>query len=515
MFYLNLALCYVERGQFYKIKEFANTLLEREETLSVKVKNSIYINLGYVNLMDGSTLQAIELLKKALNITQQINNERALSWCYYLLGEAYVLEENYPLSREYFRKGLKYAQEKEVEHSIMLGVSNSYLCEGNLIEAKLWLERINVDTLKSLPAKVNFWIRQGEIELEFENFSQAEKLFKKAKEVSKKGENPLLLMKSCARLGEVCYKQGRKSESKQYIEKALQICDQYRYYFTLGKLGEVVSIISYLNIDTPITRKIIKISKPKYDLHIRVLGGSIIKNFHEETVTLKWKTYKMKSLFFYFIVNKEKVFLREHLIEKMWPEGRKVKNKEMLLRYSIYYIRKIIREITSKSQPFIEYKDGAYSLNPRFKIWIDVEEFEKKYNKVKTYWGKREEEYLITLCEEAISLYKGEFLPEVYEEWAVKERNRVREKYLYLLEKITEYYLKKKKWEEVIFYSQKMIEIDKVQEKPYYLSILAYLKKGERGRAVRLYNTLKTILKKEIKTLPSKKVEDLIKEILI
>jgi DNA-binding SARP family transcriptional activator len=267
-----------------------------------------------------------------------------------------------------------------------------------------------------------------------------------------------------------------------------------------------------MNVEPQYVRFLLKEFNSKFDLRINFFGGLQIKKKEEEEIIIKWKTQKSKSLFCFLLANRKKRFTREQLMELLWP-GEDPKKSQNRLWYSFTFIRNTLNSFIRKGNQLINYINETYGINSIHKIWLDFEEFEELIKEAHRWEERGKEEVSISKYESAISLYQGDFLIDMYEEWSEERRVFYKREYLQIMNKVANFYFKKQNFEKVIEYCSQIIEVDKFYEPAYLLIIQAYIKTGNRKSALDLYRKLRELLKTELHTEPSLEIKELIHEL--
>ena len=129
-------------------------------------------------------------------------------------------------------------------------------------------------------------------------------------------------------------------------------------------------------------------------------------------------------------------------------------------------------------------RDGAaYTLRPNADIWLDSEEFVRIIQEAAKPEGDQ-----LSLLQDAISLYQGEYLPDApYETWAAEERERLAALFLESADRLCELYLQDGRHERAIELSQQVLGQDNCWERAYRLMMTAYARQGNRVQALRTY----------------------------
>ncbi|MBI4722352.1 MAG: tetratricopeptide repeat protein [Candidatus Stahlbacteria bacterium] len=535
----NLLAAYGEMGEDDKLIDESERIIKMAKYPTNYPLSQIYSNLGYAYGLKGEYIRAREAFKKAIQIRRTFNDRKGINDTLCNLGFFNLLMGNYELSRSYSRKVIRLNKEMQQEAlnlKALYAISRSYLLEGKIISAEKYINKL-FSSAKQKTGKqskslisCDYLITSGEIKLELGSFIEAEKLINAASNTV--GSNKLNLMLVSIALAKLYYKKGDVNLFITHFKKAMEISSAHNYHLPLIRLGRVSrSLLQFaikLGIEPHYAKFILNQIESDYDLIINLFGGLKIKgrngkveNPVENPATdgkasgvedIKWDRAKAKSLFCYLVMNRSRKYTVDQLSELLWPGKSFSKTRNSLYRI-IFSIRSYVKSITKKNTPFINYKDECYELNPAFKIWVDIEEFESLLKEASQIETLSLDEFAISIYEIAISLYEGDFLPEVYEIWSDQRRLFYIEQYILALEKVAISYEKRQKYDKVVEYCTRIIAADNFREPAYLLAVQSYIKMGMPGLAISLYKRLEKLLKDELNTEPSEKLKKIIASI--
>jgi DNA-binding SARP family transcriptional activator len=189
-------------------------------------------------------------------------------------------------------------------------------------------------------------------------------------------------------------------------------------------------------------------------------------------------------------------------METFWPDADPSDTRRNL-HQAIYSLRQSLRQEQPDLQPIL-YKQDTYLLNPEMVIWLDFEEFENHANRGRRLEAAGQvapamEEYSI-----AVSLYQGGLLDEdLYEDWVASPRERLRQLYLDVANRLSDHYLRQKEYSASITLSQNILTYDNCNEEAYRCLMKSYFAQGQRHLAVRQYLTCVQTLHDELALEPS------------
>jgi two-component SAPR family response regulator len=154
------------------------------------------------------------------------------------------------------------------------------------------------------------------------------------------------------------------------------------------------------------------------------------------------------------------------------------------------------------------------SLSPRY-CWVDVWAFEDLAHKAGELWGGSPsgdgQSMALQLMGKTIDLYRGSFLADEGSEpfWALPLRERLKNHFLFLIEKVGRSLEQTGQWEQAIALYQKGLEVDNLAEELYRRLMACYGSLGETVKAAQVYRRLKTVLDSILGVEPSPKTETL------
>lgn len=162
-------------------------------------------------------------------------------------------------------------------------------------------------------------------------------------------------------------------------------------------------------------------------------------------------------------------------------------------------------------------RDGRLTLNPCC-CWVDVWNFERALSQLDAVWPDAEtgDSSIAGRAENALRLYQGAFLPdEDGGEYAVfSARERYRDKYLNLVNRLGAYYVAQNRCSEAAACLERGLEVDDLVEEFYHNLMACYDRLGARTKALQVYERCRKILRARFGIGPSRKTEALYQSLL-
>ncbi len=221
-------------------------------------------------------------------------------------------------------------------------------------------------------------------------------------------------------------------------------------------------------------------------LSIRVLGDFELE---VEGKRLERPTpHRFQSLIAWLLLRADVPSTRLQLAAAFWPDAPDEQARGNL-RKVLHDLRKVLPEL----EPFIR--------TDKHRIWwvtdghcsSDVEAFEH---------AARQAESDHTL-DNAIAMYRGELLPECYDEWVLPVRERLHETYLRLLHMAISAAEERREYLRAATYVESMLSDEPLQEELYRTLMRLHALAGDRPAALRVYHRCAMILERELHVQPS------------
>ena len=245
-----------------------------------------------------------------------------------------------------------------------------------------------------------------------------------------------------------------------------------------------------------------------------ILFGSV-RVTHNNWLTEVKLTREVQALLAYLLLYRHRTHPREVLAGVFWGE-RSQDRARGSLNTTLWRMRKLLEP---DGVPPGTYLIGNHSAEVGFnrdsQYWLDVEDFEKVINHVLAYPFQSVDESDVHDLEEILRLYKGELLEGFYEDWTLRERERLRGLYLKSLIYLQRYCRFHKLYEKGIVYGLKILELDPLREDIHREMMKLYLENGQRSLAARQYEICRTRLSEELGILPMRETQALYAQIFL
>jgi DNA-binding SARP family transcriptional activator len=213
-----------------------------------------------------------------------------------------------------------------------------------------------------------------------------------------------------------------------------------------------------------------------------------------------------RALLSYLILHRRRRIPRDRLLGLYWPDRPNARARRALSN-ALWQIRKALgpaadRLVTAQDTVAFEMQPGD---------WLDVESFETGVKQSGALSGPSR----LRALAGSIQWYRADFLPEMYADWALVERERLRELYLRALERLITLHKQRGDYDQALTYAQRLVASDPLREAAHRELMRLYHLVGRPRAAVEQFATLYDLLAEELGVSPTPTTVGLREEIAI
>lgn len=220
---------------------------------------------------------------------------------------------------------------------------------------------------------------------------------------------------------------------------------------------------------------------------------------------------KAQELLAQLLLSRDGYLPRETLADRLWPEHEGTRGRKYL-RQTIWQLQAALDEVApGGAAGFLRVEPEWISMVPGAPIWTDVAAIEDAFALASS--PPALDEPRRRRVEEAVALYRGEYLSGIYAEWAVFERERLRAIYLHLLDLLVVECQRAGEYERGIGYANDALRCERADERMHRHLMSMLYRSGDRTAALRQYSRCLEILREELDVEPSAATLSLLDEI--
>lgn len=258
-------------------------------------------------------------------------------------------------------------------------------------------------------------------------------------------------------------------------------------------------------------------------LEVSTLGRFEVRRNHDPLTGGNWSRRKVVELFKLLLSAEQHRLHREQVQEILWPSST-LEQAANSFGKTLYLLRRALEPDLAAgkggSSIYVLLDHDTLMLIPD-NIRIDADVFESSTKqlqaKIRSRSGKESAGQIEALLDEfdaVLTLYKGDYLPEdLYEDWTLRRRDRLRRIHSWLLENAAELALAIGKGQRACEYLLELLEHNSADEQTHRQLMLVYARMGRRSDALNQYLSLRKALKEELRTAPLPETNELFRQI--
>lgn len=235
-------------------------------------------------------------------------------------------------------------------------------------------------------------------------------------------------------------------------------------------------------------------------LRIHLFGDFLLSldNTPVTTITIP----RLQSLLAYLLLHLDAPQDRSHLAFLLWPDSTEAQ-AHTNLRKLLHQLRQAFPEV--EHFLFADKRTLYWQPTSVDAPWtLDVLEFEELLAHTRQTEQAQNTPALRQNLEQAVQLYRGDLLPNCYDEWILPERDRLHQLFLKAAERLILLAEEAGDTQTALATAQRLLRADPLHEATYRQLMRLHAQSGDRVAALRVYHTCATTLERELGVEPSK-----------
>jgi DNA-binding SARP family transcriptional activator len=242
-----------------------------------------------------------------------------------------------------------------------------------------------------------------------------------------------------------------------------------------------------------------------HTLKVRLLGRFEVAI--DDRLVDAWDGARGQTLFKYLLTHRGCPCARDVLTDVFWPDVSpdQARNRFHVALSALRRSLRVVGDI-----PVVEFRGGAYGLNPELDLQVDVDEFERLVETAEGALRDGDTAAAIACYAQAVTLYRGDLLAESpYDDWALLPRETLRVAYLDVLDRLAALHLAKESFGPCIAVAQLILQQDPCREDAHRLLMRCYAQQGRVHEALRQFEFCSRALATTLGSGPSRATVEL------
>ncbi len=488
-----------------------------------------HLNIARLKTVQGRLVEAESHLESALDRCQLFNLKTPTAETLEAFGNLYREQDDYTRAIDFYAEAARAYRDAGVpltDRELLDERATLYLRMGDLRAAEREADEYFRARAAGSPAeRSTALITRGRIEMAAGRTEESEKSLAEAAAIARDGRLRYNEARAEVSLGRLLWEVGRKQEAIERLRRAVELSARYDYSYLLateaaqqpalflvaiaenvapdylaqimpaGGERQSTASVTAARVATPHIELIIE--RPSYNLAINMLGPVEVFRGPGEPLKEAWRLSKALHILCYIASRRNRRAPKDTIVEEFWSDA----DQETIAKNfhpTISHLRKALNANQVVKKDFVLYREGAYLLNPQYQYRIDTEEFERLIADAHEARRSDDSDGAAQLLAEAIKIYRGDFLEELYYGWVEELQSYYRDLYLQSLKEMIAYESERGDSEQVIRYGQMFLARDPYQEEVHCHVMESYVKSGNRAAAIEQFDGLRRMLRREL-----------------
>jgi len=514
----DIVLLHSWTGEYQKAKEYLDKVIEIFSRFPIsKFKKDVLRITALFKFEAGDYEDSISGFSELCSLDVSMNIQSFLFLYNLFIAESYILLGNNGKANEFIEMAETSKQADDYFHSIMINYHKAII--ENTGKPSIKTEKVLLETHKFFES-LNLIYPKAQVEFHLADYYY------------KTGNEKTALKFLADSINTAAQNQFNSFLSQHFLFKrylfdfAMNNRIQKDYISAIHSELLEREIFSWLSEEC--IERIKKESLLLYDISLKCFGGAEMFLRGIPVTEDKWIRKKSKLLLIYLLIYCELKHTKEKILEIFFSDLSPA-SADNVFHQAVTNLRNAVNPFNpvelgvklmskkdkqpTKTVSFISYEDKILQVTPGYLYKVDTIEFSRLHGKIKSLQTQKNEK--VILAQKAIDLYKGEFLPGYFDDWIEELRTVLQHKFIEICEELILHLEKDGSFNDIIFYSEKLIKEDKLHEAAFISIIKAYSNTGNEKMAKKKFSQLLKNYKEEFDEKPSKDTLNRIEEILL
>jgi DNA-binding SARP family transcriptional activator len=222
----------------------------------------------------------------------------------------------------------------------------------------------------------------------------------------------------------------------------------------------------------------------------------------------RFASRKSGELLAYLALNRRSAHTREQLAGLVWGDSTDERARHTL-NTTLWRINRVLESAAESAgeRGYLRITPQQIGFNAASGIWLDVAEFESRCDLAERANTDAQRAALYT---QAIAFYRGDLLPDCYEDWCVVERERLQAMYVRALARLLTFNSANAELDLAIDYGRRILSCDPLREEVHRDLIRLHLDADQPAAALRQYRQCEDLLRDELGVDPAPETRALV-----
>ncbi|TMD62270.1 MAG: hypothetical protein E6I87_00110 [Chloroflexi bacterium] len=222
-----------------------------------------------------------------------------------------------------------------------------------------------------------------------------------------------------------------------------------------------------------------------------------------------WRTTKAKELFAMLVLERDRAHPREELVERLWTESDSASGQSNLT-FTIHALRLALSSVGVRDNEFLTIApDGALQISLPVSAQFDIDLFRGSLRRARDARRAGRKEESAQLLRAAVAIHRGELVLDLEDAWLEEHRERITREFLGAARELAELELELGDAGDAVRPLQRLLEREPYDEEAHRMLMRAYHESGETDAALRHYQSLEALLRRDLQAEPQAETKQL------
>ncbi|MEO7911267.1 MAG: BTAD domain-containing putative transcriptional regulator, partial [Roseiflexaceae bacterium] len=228
---------------------------------------------------------------------------------------------------------------------------------------------------------------------------------------------------------------------------------------------------------------------------------------HDPAAPRRPPTQRVLALLGYLIAHHDVPQARDKLVDLLWPDLPPRQGRRMLSD-TLWRTRRLLTAPSHDDTPALLIAGDTVAFRPDSSTWVDLIAFERALPAPGDPTTG-----MIDQLRTAVELYRGDFLEDCYDDWALYERERLREQYLSALQRLLAADQQRQAYDLALQSALRLVQADPLREEAHRALMRLYHLLGRTDDALRTFAHCRALLDSELGVEPEAETLSLYEEL--
>lgn len=224
-------------------------------------------------------------------------------------------------------------------------------------------------------------------------------------------------------------------------------------------------------------------------------------------------TRTVRQLLAYLLLGRNRNHSRDVIVDVFWQDY-PVRRARSCLNTTLWRLRRLLEpEGVSRGTYLLCSPSGEVRFNSESDLWLDVAVLDEGIRGIENCSAQGADVVVAGKLRTALDVYAGELLEDMYDDWALVERERYRVAYLNGLAWLMRFHQTRREWDLSAECARKILRVDPLREEIHRELIRVLKESGRRTEAVRQFECCRRLLEEELGVEPMEETRILVSEV--